>query len=382
MADVSNFSYWERETFLNNFDVLIAGAGLVGLQTAINLKEKTPALKVGVLEAGFLPSGASTKNAGFACFGSVSEVLSMLKYTSEEEVLNITRKKFNGLNLLRKHFTDDEIGYEACGNYEIFKQSDNKFADECLQKIDDLNTLLAEAIGCTDIYSDVSRQIKTFGFKNISHIVFNKYEGTLNTGKLMAALLKKASGLGILIYNNTSVIGFKRHQNKLSVKTNNGSLLTKKLLFATNAFAREFFPDLDLIPGRGQILITKPIKKLAFEGAFHMDEGYTYFRSVNNRVLIGGGRNLAFADESSTVLETTDLIQNHLKTILKSHVLPDIDFEVDYSWSGVMAFGKQLNPIIKKVEDNVFVAVRCNGMGVAISANVAKEAADLLVKDL
>ena len=62
-------SFWERESFYNDIDYAIIGSGIVGLSAAIELKEKYPKAKVVVLEKGFLPSGASTKNAGFACFG-------------------------------------------------------------------------------------------------------------------------------------------------------------------------------------------------------------------------------------------------------------------------------------------------------------------------
>jgi hypothetical protein len=48
-----------------------------------------------------LPQGASTKNAGFACFGSLSEIIDDLKSHSEEG--NSTRsKRWKGLQLLRK----------------------------------------------------------------------------------------------------------------------------------------------------------------------------------------------------------------------------------------------------------------------------------------
>jgi glycine/D-amino acid oxidase-like deaminating enzyme len=47
-----------------------------------------------------------------------------------------------------------------------------------------------------------------------------------------------------------------------------------------------------LKPARAQVLITKPIDSLKIKGTFHMDRGYYYFRNIDNRVLIGGGRNL------------------------------------------------------------------------------------------
>ena len=62
-----SFSYWERAAFIDHADVIIIGSGQVGLSAALHLKQQQPQLKVLVLERGFLPSGACTKNAGFAC---------------------------------------------------------------------------------------------------------------------------------------------------------------------------------------------------------------------------------------------------------------------------------------------------------------------------
>ena len=90
-------SFWEQESFYNNIDYAIIGSGIVGLSAAIELKSKFPKAKVVVLEKGFLPSGASTKNAGFACFGSPTETLDDLSIMSEKEVFSIVEKRWEGL---------------------------------------------------------------------------------------------------------------------------------------------------------------------------------------------------------------------------------------------------------------------------------------------
>ena len=65
-------SFWEKDFFIA-YDHIVVGSGIVGLSTAIAIKEKQPNSRVLVLERGIFPTGASTKNAGFACFGSLSE---------------------------------------------------------------------------------------------------------------------------------------------------------------------------------------------------------------------------------------------------------------------------------------------------------------------
>jgi hypothetical protein len=65
-----------------------------------------------------LPHGASTKNAGFACFGSISEIIDDLKSHSEEEVYQLVTKRLEGLRLLGS--LGDAIDFKPYGGYELF----------------------------------------------------------------------------------------------------------------------------------------------------------------------------------------------------------------------------------------------------------------------
>jgi len=130
-------------------------------------------------------------------------------------------------------------------------------------------------------------------------------------------------------------------------------------------------------PARAQVLITKPIKNLHIQGTFHLDQGYYYFRNIDNRILFGGGRNLDFKTEETTEFAQTKLIQNKLETLLKTTILPEINFEIDYRWSGIMGVGKQKKAIVNQLSNNVFCGVRLGGMGVAIGSLIGKELAEL-----
>ena len=98
-----NLSYWEYKTWLHNIDFTIVGSGIVGLNCALSLKEAYPNAKILILEKGMLPQGASTKNAGFACFGSISEVLADLQTHAEEDVVQLVQKRWDGVQLLREN---------------------------------------------------------------------------------------------------------------------------------------------------------------------------------------------------------------------------------------------------------------------------------------
>src|ERR1700743_3295464 len=125
----NQFSYWERSAFIDNADVIIIGSGLVGLSAALHLKKLDPAQKVLVLERGFLPSGASTKNAGFACFGTVSEQLKSLEPSTEGEVARLVDYKWRGLQRLRQNLGDANIDFFQYGGFELYMDNETAYAD-------------------------------------------------------------------------------------------------------------------------------------------------------------------------------------------------------------------------------------------------------------
>jgi gamma-glutamylputrescine oxidase len=373
------FSYWEQTAFINNADVIVIGSGLVGLSAALHLKKRQPALKVLVLERGFLPTGASTKNAGFACFGTVSEQIAALKLSSEEEVFRMVDYKWRGLQRLRQNLGDSNIDYYQHGGYELFMDEEPERAENCFDKIDTINTLLQEVVGTHDIYSVANDKIAAFGFNKVSRMIYNPFEGQIHTGKMMRTLLNKVYEKDVLVLNGCEIHKIENENNYISLFTSQGNFKTRKVILATNAFASQLFTNLKVIPGRGQVLVTKPIPGLKLKGTYHFDEGYYYFRNIDNRVLFGGGRNLDFAAEETWEFGQTELVKNKLVNYLSDVILPGQNFEIDYWWSGIMGFGDGISPIVKQVEPNIFCAVRCNGMGVAMGSLVGEEVAELML---
>ena len=113
----SNLSYWEKKNFFQA-NVIIVGAGIVGLNAAIGIQEKNQKVDVIVLERGFLPSGASTKNAGFACFGSISELIEQEKLSGSKGLHQLIERRWKGLLKLRNLLGDDKINFQNFGGYQ------------------------------------------------------------------------------------------------------------------------------------------------------------------------------------------------------------------------------------------------------------------------
>ena len=367
-------SYWEIKNWFSNIDFTIVGSGIVGLHCALTLREKFPESKILVLEKGILPQGASTKNAGFACFGSLSEIIDDLNTHTEEEVIQLIKKRWNGLQLLRKNLGDEAIDFLPFGGYELFLKDDVVTYTDCLSKLPFINEIL-KPLFKADVFT---KEVDRFAFKNIKeYCIFNPFEAQIDTGKMMQNLLKKAISKDILILNQVEVTSFEEKENGVQVALKDYSFKTNKLFFATNGFASQLTNN-EVKPARAQVLITEPIPNLDIKGTFHLDKGYYYFRNFENRILLGGGRNLDFEGETTTELAQTEIIQNKLEELLKNVILPHQEFKIAHRWSGIMGMGNSKNPIVSQLSDNVYCGVRLGGMGVAIGSLVGKELADLL----
>ncbi|MEO6832594.1 MAG: FAD-dependent oxidoreductase [Chitinophagaceae bacterium] len=373
-------SYWERQSFLH-YDHIIIGSGITGLSVAIELKQAYPEARVLVLERGLLPTGASTRNAGFACMGSASELLDDLKTQSEEAVISLFSKRKKGLELLRKRLGDEALGYRNDGGFELIAEEDLAV----MERLDYLNDLLRPVIEL-EAYQEDHKRIETFGFAKdkVAALIYSPFEGSIDTGKAIRSLIDLAISKGIEIKTGAEVRQFEENENHVLValqsplRNDSIVLYTGTLTVCTNAFTKQLLPNEDIVPGRGQIIITKPIPGLKLKGIFHYDEGYYYFREIDGRVLIGGARNLDFAGERTQTFSTTKLIQEDLESKLREMILPGQHFEIDMRWSGIMAFGKSKSPIIKSFSNRVFGAFRFGGMGIALSSLAAAEIVALI----
>ena len=365
----AGFSYWEIREFFDEPDFVVVGAGIVGLNCALSLRKQYPKARILVIERGLLPQGASTKNAGFACFGSLSELLDDMNTQTEDEMLALVEKRFRGIQLLRKKLGDKAIGYKPHGGYEVFLKGDPEFFMACLEHRKRVNKLLKPLFG-KKVFEVVPN---TFGFQGVQdYLMKNRFEGQLNTGKMMQALQTRCVKKDIRILYGVSLEDFSDLDGRVAVQTNLRELTCRKLYLATNGFAGTFLGN-TVSPARAQVLITKPIKNLKIKGSFHIDRGYYYFRNINDRILLGGGRNLDPMGEETAEFGMTPEIQAKLEQLLREVILPDTPFEIDTRWSGIMGVGETKVPVLKCLSDNVACGVRLGGMGVAIGSQTGVE---------
>jgi glycine/D-amino acid oxidase-like deaminating enzyme len=372
-------SLWEKESFYSPSDIIIAGNGFTGLWSAYYLKKKHPRLAITIIDRGIIPTGASTRNAGFACFGSVTELIKDSAMMGEERMLWLVEMRYRGLSRIKKVFRKKDIDYISSGGYEIIPASKDDRYSELEWQVKLLNKIVSPILDRQKIYRFADDKIKEFGLAEVGHIISNDLEGCLHPGKLCQMLLQLVQSMGVRVLSGITIDRFEENNDGITIFTNHDlKLKADQLLVCTNGFARQLLPQLQINPARGQILVTAPIPSLKLKGAFHYDEGFYYFRNVGKRLLIGGARNIAIENETTTEMEITEQIQQTLEQFVSRHILPGKQFEITDRWSGIMGMGAEKMPIIKKLSPRVFCAVKMSGMGVALAPVAADTVTELM----
>jgi gamma-glutamylputrescine oxidase len=375
--NIEQLSFWERKTYFEDNEFVVIGAGIVGLSTAIELRNVHPTAKILLLERGFLPSGASTKNAGFTCFGSVTELLDDLTNSSEEQVFSTVKKRWDGLQNLKRIVGEENIDLEINGSWDLILPDQANELDLIREKLPYLNSQLEKITGEKDVFSEDTDCAEKFGFEGLKTSFYNRLEGQINTGKLVTKLYQIAIEKGVNCLFGIEAIALQTHLYNVGIQTSIGYMKARNVLICTNGFAQQFIPNRDILPARAQVLVTTPIEDLKVKGTFHYQQGYYYFRNVEDRILLGGGRNLNFAAETTTQLETSEEIMTALEKLLSTVILPNQPYSIEYQWAGIMGIGLSKAPIIEKIDDKIGIGVRMGGMGVAIGTLVGKELAEL-----
>ena len=374
-------SHWEKDSFYSNIQVLIIGKGLVGTCAAIFLKMLRPEWRIVILDALPTPmAGASTRNAGFACFGSPTEMMADLEHMGPDKTWELVRLRWNGLQLLRSLIGDSGLAYKTSGGYEVF--SDKDTFEKAASQLASLNASIHRITGEKKALQIADQFLEKRNIHTFYQVIHNKLEGQLHPGKMMKTLWNRAHQAGIPILSGLKVSTWETQGTGLVLETEfGGSLCTKQLIVCTNGFTNDWFEDARVVPARNQVLLTSPIENLPWKGCFHMNEGYVYFRDVGQRLLVGGGRHLDESGETTTAFGHSPAIQTYLQELIHQKLLPGHSFQITDQWSGILGVGQEKWPILERKSDRIVVAYRLGGMGVAIGSWLGRQAAKLLLDE-
>jgi glycine/D-amino acid oxidase-like deaminating enzyme len=358
-------SYWEQEYWQRRFDFIVVGGGFTGLNLALCLKDHRPKATVLIVEKTPHFVAASTKNAGFACFGSPSEVLHDLQLMGEEGCAELVRLRREGIAEIARTYGHRGIGYRAVPAHEWFLAHQPELYAQVIDNLHSLNRFMS---GCGFAEPVYVPDVKP-AYANMPGSVGIVGEGQLNPVLLYHALfdsVMRQPGVRMISGHSATYL----RQGELGL--DNGMVLRAGLVLnATNAFDSQLTGNQEVKPARAQVLITEPLANLPFDGNYHMDEGYYYFRNVGKRLLLGGARNMDLAGETTCEMALNPVVHERLDQVLQG-LLPGREVAIGQRWTGIMGMRADKRPSLEHRDGSLHLT-GMSGMGVALAFSLTKQ---------
>ncbi len=290
--------------------------------------------------------------------------------------MEVVKMRWQGLQKLQKRIGEANLEYQSVGGTELFRSQDKNLQNSCLANIGYCNELIADHLSLTSCYHiALNKKLPNFDPQSI----YNQYEGIINPVTMMNTLNNLCGKLGITIVYGVHVTQLDT-ANHVLITDENLHINYQKLIVCTNGFTKRLLPEIDVLPARNQVLMTSPLQNLPLNSGYHVDKGYIYFRQFQNRILLGGGRNLDPMGETTDQFGNTDQIKEYLLEILEQ-IYPGASTSIDHWWSGILGVGQSKYPILQWHDKDVLIGVRLGGMGVAIGSYLGEQLAEMMLEE-
>ena len=347
-------------------DWLIIGAGYTGLSAARKLGQIYSNQKIILVDAQLAGEGASSRNSGYLVETTLND-----GFTSNKELENYKKKADIyelGIEVVKKFIKEYQVDcdWNECGKYFASSKLEDKKILENFSK-----TLSRLGFEHNFLFNqDLKKRLGT-DFYNIA--LHTKGGILLHPGKLARSMIDTLPE-NVDLYENSPLLNWKKINDLINCNFKNGSIKTKKIIFATNGFLK----SLGIKPNYNFPLtltasMTRPLTDKEFESIGRPSEwgvlpvkpmGATIRMTKDKRILI---RNTAEV-YNPKLMSKSELDKRAIKQKIgikkRFPQLPD-DI-IKSTWSGIVSRTRNSSQIFEKINENIFVAGCYNGSGIGV----------------
>lgn len=350
-------------------DLCIVGAGFTGLSAALHaaLEGKS----VMVLEASESGWGASGRNGG--------EVLPGLKLLPDEIVAKMGSE--TGEQLCALSESGPDLVFELIERYGInceatrggwIRQAHTKNAEAGLK--DNMNQLLKR--GYEVSWLEEEEAAAQLGTDAWCGAIFDPRGGTVQPFGYARGLCRAAQTEGAIVHGSSPVTSVAREGAALVIKTPRGTVRSRKVLLATNAYTGFHSKDLNdrlarsIMPVASFLLATEPLSDnlrstiLPDGQCFSDSRRFLLYgrKDASGRMLLGG-RGLLREPKGPEDF-------GHIEAALMETYPMLADTKITHRWSGRLAVTSDYLPHVHEPEPGLLMALGYTGRGVALATAV------------
>lgn len=357
--------------------VCILGGGLAGLSTALGLAERG-VTDVVVLESQQVGHGASGRNGGFVFGGYSLGNADLLSTLGASEARRLYQLTLNAVDLIRTRTRQYAIDCDLVDKGVILA---NWFNDPA--RLDKPRQLMKQAYGveweCISA-GELKEMLNTDRYygglleRNAFHFHPLKY---------VCGVARTITDLGVRLFEHSPVLGIEKRAGKYVVRTEGGEVHAEEVVFSGGGYARGVYRPIEraVLPIATYVVATKPLGEqlenaIACESAIYDTRfAFDYYRPLKDSRILWGGR-ISILDRGPEAI--AKLLKADLAT-----VYPQLeDVEIEYSWGGLMSYGRHQMAQIGQDDNGVWHAVGFGGHGMAPTTVAGEVLADAIARRL
>jgi glycine/D-amino acid oxidase-like deaminating enzyme len=364
-------------------DFALVGGGFAGLAAALRLQQLNPTARIMVLEASRLAEGASGRNSGFMI--DLPHDLTSEDYAGHGDDRGMIALNRHAIGFARAAVADYGIPADYFDPAGKVNGAASEAADTLNQSYARHLTTLGEANERLDAQA-------MFALTGSRHYVSGLYTpGTvmLQPAGFIRAFGEGLRGGGIGIYENSPVTAITRSGTGWALTTPQGKVSAGKVILANNGHLESFgfqqnrLMHVFLYASMTAELDSTTLRRLGGQprwGVTPSDPMGTTMRRIDT----GQGGNRIITRTCATFEPGMEPSGATLTRTAKTHRakfaqrFPQIaDMPMEYTWAGHLCLTKNGVSVMRQLDDGLYAACVCNGLGTARSTLTGIGAAEL-----
>jgi len=353
-------------------DVAILGAGFTGLSAAIELADA--GMKVAVLEAGTIGSGASGRNGGQVIFGYSCEQAKIAALVGLEQAQRLFEWSLEGVRLI----------HERCARFGIDAQwraghAHLPIRPRHVRELREFQADLADNYGYELEWWERDRQREVLASERYLGGLYDPASGHLQPLAYARGLARAALSLGVRIYEHSPVLALQRGTRPV-LRTAAGEVESDFVVLGGNALMEGIAPEVEakVMPVGTYIGATPPLgeeraRALISNGMAAADINWAldYFRIGADTRLLFGGR------ASYSTLPPPNLRGTMERRMRR--VFPQLrEVPIERVWGGLIDISYNRAPNFGRIAPNIYFAQGFSGHGVAATGLAGRVIAEAI----
>jgi len=321
-------------------NICVVGGGFTGLWTALKIKEKNSSIDVTIIEKDLCGSGASGRNGG-CMIPQSTKFLAMKEIVGTEDAKKMVKATEDAVYNIQDYCLENNIDAKIRIDGVVYGATNKSHEGNFENLIKDLKK---NKINSWERLSREKIQLLT-GSKKIIDGYYSPVGGSLQPALLIRGLKKTAENKDIKIFEQSCVLSYKDKGDNIIIKTKNGSVTCRKLIFAINAWTPTFLPFLSrsVILVSSDMIISEPIKNKLEDlklnnGLVILDSNlFTHYcrTTPDGRIMLGkGGNTFSFNNRVIASFDGPSKIENFLKKSLINFFPYLSNVKITKSWNG------------------------------------------------